>query len=87
MNTSASRKRNRSDNFDVNDVELLLSLVQEHTELLDSTKLELKKQGKKHFHANRRVTSNEPILCFLFIQDGNRYRPSLMITAPASNVT
>lgn len=48
MNTSASRKRNRSDNFEVNDVELLLGLVSEHTDLLDSPKLEMKKQGKQN---------------------------------------
>lgn len=46
MDTSAIRKRNRSDNFDVDDIELLLGLVSEHTSQIDSNNFELKKQGK-----------------------------------------
>lgn len=45
MNESASRKRNRSDNFDVDDIELLLGLVNEHSDILDSPKIETKKEG------------------------------------------
>ncbi|CAG9802058.1 unnamed protein product [Chironomus riparius] len=50
MNESASRKRNRSDNFDVDDVELLLGLVNEHTDMLDSPKIETKKEGWDIIH-------------------------------------
>ena len=47
MNTSVTRKRNRSDNFDVDDVEILLGLVNEHSDMLDSIKPETKKEGKR----------------------------------------
>jgi len=47
MNDSTSRKRNRSDNFDVDDIELLLGLVNEHSDMLDSPKVETKKEGNE----------------------------------------
>jgi hypothetical protein len=41
-----SAKRQRQDNFDTADVELLLGLVNENCDLIESAKLENKKQVK-----------------------------------------
>lgn len=43
MNPS-SAKRNRNDNFDSNDVDLLLSLIEEHGVLIDNPKIEQKQK-------------------------------------------
>lgn len=39
-----SAKRNRSDNFEPEDVDLLLVLVNEHSKEIDSPKVEIKKK-------------------------------------------
>lgn len=44
MSSTNSAKRNRSDNFDPQDVDLLLSLIEEHAGLIDHIKLEEKKK-------------------------------------------
>jgi hypothetical protein len=46
MSLITSAKRNRSDNFEVDDIELLLGLVSEHTDI-DSQKLDARKQVNK----------------------------------------
>lgn len=44
MSSTSGAKRNRSDNFDPQDVDLLLSLIEEHARLIDSAQLEYKKK-------------------------------------------
>lgn len=43
-NIEKSAKRNRNDNFDPQDIDLLLGLLEEHSVLIDSAKLDEKQK-------------------------------------------
>jgi hypothetical protein len=75
-----SAKRNRSDNFEADDIELLVGLVSEHTDI-DSTKFEARRQVSDVKSLRERFK-----ICFI-ARPGSQSLPNLMQIVQESNGT